>query len=230
MKGLRSAPNARGPSPWRRAAAWLWSGWEWAFVRLFRLYQVPGVSGPLLRFGLRRWRGRPVSLQDGTRIEPGTWVAEVHISSPRIFSHPDAGRVSLSRLVFTLSAEMRAALRAFASELEAGRVGVPIAALYGKTLLHRAAGRLGFEVHDLPDGFSSRLLAWYERWLVTLYHPPAAASGARREGLKVVWMSTDALLRRFGSRAGAAEKGAGGAAFAGACYTAPGNAEEEMPR
>lgn len=188
----RAAPGAL-PGTARLALAWAWSGWEWLFGKLFRLYEVPGRRDAVIRFGFRRWREGPVRLLDGTVVEPGDWVAEVHIHSPRVLQRWVRARGETPRLVATLAAEMRAILAAFAAELESGRLAVPVKALYGKTLLHRAAARLGFEVHDLPGG-GSRLLSLYERWLLLLYHPGGRRRAASPERLRIVWMSRRALL------------------------------------
>jgi len=220
------APARRVRSRWRRLVAWLWSGWEWAFSKLFRLYQVPGAGDGVLRFGFRRWRGPAVRLGDGTVVRRGDWVAEVHIVSPQVLARGDVAGTSLTRLVFVLSAQMRSALQALAREIESGRLKVPIVALYGKTLLHRGAARLGFEVHDLPAGLGSRLLAAYERWLVALYHPLAPGAGAMGERVKMVWLSTGALLRRFGEAAPTMGARAGAQVEGPAWYTAPGDPGE----
>ncbi len=221
--------HARGRgarSRWRHLMARAWSGWEWAFAKLFRLYQVPGAGDGVLRFGFRRWRGPAVRLGDGTVVRRGDWVAEVHITSPRVLARRDVASSSLTRLVFVLSAQMRSALQALAGEIESGRLTVPIVALYGKTLLHRGAARLGFEVHDMPTGIGSRLLAAYERWLVSLYHPLAPGAGAMGERVKIVWLSTGALLRRFGERGPTIGDRTGAQAEAPSWYTAPGNPGE----
>ncbi|MEW6047590.1 MAG: hypothetical protein AB1609_14085 [Bacillota bacterium] len=208
----RAREAAYRPSPAHRLLAHAWSGWEWLFARLYRLYEVPGTEGSALRFGFRRWPGPGVTLQDGTAVRPGDWVAEVHINSPRVMDRWAEAGGSTLRVVAALSSEMRSVLRGLAREIEAGRVSVPVKALYGKTLLHRAAGRLGFEVHDLPDDRSARFLAAYERWLSFLY----AAGGRDRltsaEPLKIIWLSVPELLRRFGGddTPGAARPSQGG--------------------
>lgn len=232
MARERARPVRTALSPGRRLLAWAWSGWEWLFGKLFRLYEVPGCEGSVIRFGFRRWRGPTAALRDGTVVRPGDWVAEVHIHSPRVLARWAEAGGETSRLISLLSVEMRMVLQRLAAELEAGRLAVPVSALYGKTLLHRAAGWLGFEVHDLPSDAGSRLLSLYERWLMALYHPGGRRRAARRERIKIVWMSRRTLMSRFGASPQPAGHLAGPRALPDrrACYTSEGNAREGDPK
>lgn len=227
----RARPGRSELSPGRRLLAWAWSGWEWLFGKLFRLYEVPGCEGSVVRFGFRRWRGPAAALRDGTVVRPGDWVAEVHIHSPRVLARWEQAGGETSRLVFILSVEMRTVLQKLAAELAAGRLAVPISALYGKTLLHRAAGWLGFEVHDLPSDAGSRLLSVYERWLMALYHPGGRRRAARPERIKIVWMSRQALMSRFGASPQPVSHPADRRPLPArpACYTSEGDAREGDP-
>ena len=216
-------------TPGRRLVAWLWSGWEWLFGKLFRLYEVPGCQRSVIRFGFRRWQGPGVALQDGTVVRPGDWVAEVHIHSPRVLARWAEAGGETSRLITMLSVEMRAVLHKLAEQMEAGRLAVPVTALYGKTLLHRAAGWLGFEVHELPSDVGSRLIALYEAWLMWLYHPAGRRRAARPERLKIVWMSRSALLSRYGSLRPTGDEGVRGSTGRRACYTAGSDRGAQSP-
>lgn len=227
-EGVR--PGRFVPTPGRRLLAWLWSGWEWVFGKLFRLYEVPGGEGAVMRFGFRRWRGPAVELQDGTVVRPGDWVGEVHINSPRVLERWAQAGGSTTRLISMLSAEMRMVLQKLAAEVEAGRLAVPITALYGKTLLHRAAGRLGFEVQELAPGLGSRLLSLYERWLMTLYHPTGRRRMAKSEGIKIVWMSRRALSSRFGAAQAPDDARRHRSPKRRGCYATEGNAKEGARR
>lgn len=197
---LRERKAARFTA-WQRVAGSLWRAWEWLFGVIYRLYTVPGDRHGVVRFGFRRWDGEASHLRDGTIVEPGDWVAEVHLNSPRVMEKWVETGGSPAVLVTTLSKELKDTFSALVREWEEGRLPVPVKALYGKTLLHRAVGRVGFEVHDLPDTYSHRWLARYERWLAAMYHPARAGRGGeagRVEPLKIAWMSAGELRRRYG--------------------------------
>lgn len=180
----------------RRVAMALWDRWERLYVRLGRLYEVPGDAGRVFRLGFRRWNGPPVVLSDGTVVQPGDWVAEIHLNSPRFARVWQESGGHAGSAVLRLAAEMRRAMQLLAREVQAGRLPVPAVALFGKTLLDRGLGRLGFELHPLPDTPGHRLLACYERWLLRLYHPEGARYASRRERLQCAWLSRAQLLHR----------------------------------
>lgn len=182
----------------RRVALSLWAVWEWLFARIFRLYEVPGDLRRVVRIGFHRWPGDKVQLQGGCVVRPGDWVGEIHLNSRRFAELWEVTRANPNAQVSRLIREMRFVLSLLAGEAQAARLPVPAVAFYGKTLLHRGATRLGFEVRDLPSTTGHRWLARYERWLLRLYHPRGSRRVRAQEPLRILWLATPELVRRYG--------------------------------
>lgn len=182
----------------RRLALLLWAAWEWLFARAFGLRDIAGDSHQVVRIGFHRWPGGEVRLRGGWVVRRGDWVGELHLNNRRFARLWEESGANPSVQISRLMGELRLALGLLAAQAEAGQLPVPAVAFYGKTLLHRGAGRLGFEVHELPPAPAHRWLARYERWLLRLYHPDGARRARVQEPLRILWMATPELVRRFG--------------------------------
>ncbi|BAS28539.1 polysaccharide deacetylase family protein [Limnochorda pilosa] len=183
-----------------------WNVWERLFARLFRLWAVPAAGDETVRIRFERHRGEPVAFDDGTRIDPGDWVGELHLSSVAVDRGRSAGtgRSELAA-TFDTARRLRRFLGGLAVELERGGVPYPIRAVYGRTLLWRGARRMGFEVRDVPRSLGNRWLQAYMRWLMVLYHPRGGErlkDGSEPLEMKEIWFPTAALRMRYGPGGG----------------------------
>jgi hypothetical protein len=168
---------------------------------LFRLATrsrpLPGSRGTFL-LSIHPYRGRPVSLDEGARVEPGDLVAEIHFWNDHIAAYAAQGTGDLTwRFLRDLRADLRT-LAAAVAQLPAERR--PRAVL-GVTPLADGATRLGFEVRALPGGFERRTLsAWQGRVLGRVFRPIAGRARSAHQSQQV-WLTYERLQRRFGSQA-----------------------------
>ena len=169
----------------------VWLGWERLLTALQRIRPVR--EGSLLRYSVRRYRGRWVRMADGGRVGPGAVILEVHFDNHR-FARLTASGVHPLRLVRLL----REDLHALANLIEGGALG-PVAALHGVTFMAPAAPILGFEARALSRTIHRRLDRYFMAGLVLLYNPRGWESvehhAARWPG--EVWMGAGDLRRRY---------------------------------
>jgi hypothetical protein len=170
-----------------------------ALERVDRMYQRRlGLApvGPLLYLGLARHTGVPCALSDGTRIETGAWVGQLHFNNARAAAveaetRPQAG-IRFARLLrasFTELAERTRVESRFRS----------VQAFEGVTWL-RAHGRgVGFEAHPLPHGPRRWLLAAHFRLLIWAFAPVATRAAMRDVRPHRFRISRRALLASFGA-------------------------------
>jgi hypothetical protein len=169
-----------------------------------RKYQIRPIAdgGYIARLGVIWHRGPRLVLRDGTVINPGDPVGELHIDNKRAAGLHATGKggIRLRREVFRM-------LPVLARELTTRPEYRGINAVFGASLFWDGAGRVGFENRPVP--FFTRLwLGWWERFLMARYHPAGwrrLAEGPRRE-IREVWMTRRALLERYGGE-GARAKG-----------------------
>jgi len=163
-----------------------------------RRYQIRpiGEGGYVVRMGVILHRGRRLVLGDGTVVNPGDPVGELHIDNRRTAALHSEGRGGLRfrREVFRL-------LPVLANDLATRPEYHAINAVCGASLFWAEATRAGFEYRPFPP-FTRWWLTWWERFLMARYHPMGRqrlAEGQRTE-LRQVWITRRTLLERYGSR------------------------------
>jgi MFS family permease len=181
------------------------------FLRFWRLYErislallrprpIPGAPSGIFLVRFARYHGRPITLPDGTPVRRGDRIVELHLLNATV------PQVASSASAFALVREMAADLGALATWSHMPDFPGDARALYGLTLLGRAAGRLGFTVRERPRTLMARLDRLFMTGLLALYSPEGLAR--LRRGTTYgsfpmeVWMSRAELVRRYGAPGG----------------------------
>jgi hypothetical protein len=196
LGGWRLAGAARAGHP--RGVLRLWAAFEWLELRLRTSHAIPNTQGGLFRVEFWRYRGRTITLPDGVEVRRGDRVAVPH------FQNRALARLTEQSLTWRLLRLMTLDLRALAAWAATPDFPPGVKALFGVTLIYRAAPRLGFTVRARPH----TLKAWLDRefmlGLLALYHPwgtERLLAGRTRETWPAeVWMSLGELARRYGAR------------------------------
>lgn len=180
-----------------------WPFYERLWGTLHRMRPVPGAPQGLLRVEFYRWRGRPITLPDGTRIQRGDRIAELHINNHVI------ARLAQEGHALRLLPLFAASFRALAAWSRKPTFPTDVRAIYGFTLLGRAAGRLGFTLRDRPPTIHTRLDRFFMTGLLALYNPEGTERlrhGRTYGSFPVeIWMSRTELLRRYGQQESGAQ-------------------------
>jgi MFS family permease len=172
-----------------------WPFWERLMLTLWPVTPIPDTPHGLLGIHLARFRGRAITLPDGTRVERGTLIAELHFNNARVSAAISA--VSPWRLTRMIGEDM-AALARWATP--PGELALADA-LMGVTLIGRASPRLGFIIRERPVTIYARFERFFMDGLLAMYNPEGVERlkrGATYSTYPVeVWMSRADLLRRY---------------------------------
>lgn len=174
-----------------------WPFWEHLTNSLWRLQPVPHAPYDLLKIRFTRYNGRAIDLPDGTHVDRGDSIIELHFRNRGFL---EVGEKTPAWKYMQLIGQNLSALAQWMQEPD-----FPAAphAIYGMTLLYRGAPRLGFMLRPRPKSLRAYLERFYMTGLLVLYH--------RRGGARLlqgttygtysqeVWMSRAKLLARYGS-------------------------------
>lgn len=178
--------------------------WDWYERRWADWFRVEPVSDDgAVALSVTRYRGPAVRLRDGTEIQDGELVGELHLSRDRLLRlHRD---LPPREVVFALRRDIEGGLRALAALVAEHPRYRHLQAFHAVSLFWRETKVLGFEPRPMEQSWSRRLFGWYLRMLLARDHP----LGRRRlqRGLRdvgIVWVSRSTILNRYG--AGATER------------------------
>jgi MFS family permease len=174
----------------------VWPIWEAIMQRFQPIGAIPDAPHGLFRMRAARYHGRPITLADGTHVARGDAIVEIHFNNRKLSEV--VGSTSTWRLARMLGEDLQALAHWMS---ESAQNDTP-RAVYGVTVLNRAAPRLGFLVRPRPQGIYTWLEGLFMTGLLALYHP----KGTQRLGQGTtygvapaeVWMSRDELIRRYG--------------------------------
>jgi hypothetical protein len=162
----------------------------------------PLEGNSIISVEIRHHKGCSIKLEDGCEVRPGDPVIKLHLNNAWIAERwrlrSRSGTKSFPRgLVYYF----RDGLRLLATEVADGKYG-GIVAVYGWTAFYTHAGRLGFQVIDLPNTLRIKLARLHISALMQTNHIPwFKRHTPSRESVQVkgVWLSRAELLKIHGS-------------------------------
>jgi hypothetical protein len=150
---------------------------------------------------VRRHSGCPIMLEDGCEVGPGDSVIKLHFNdawiAEKLRSSSGSGVRGLPRGIFYY---FKDGLQLLATEVADGKYG-GIVAVYGWTVFHAHASRLGFQVIDLPNTLRIKMARLHIAALMQSHNVPwfkRHVTSRKSVKIKAVWLSRAALLKIHG--------------------------------
>lgn len=186
--------------PWpKRLLLTIWLAWEWCFQKLFQIEPVVHDQS-LLKLRIRKYRGsQPLMLADGEQIRQGDNIVELHFDNEMLIQM-GAGSKSPVQLAIQIIRGTEILLPQIFQILSTDPKYKDVKGLYGISMIHRGAGKLGFTVLNMPRGVFSRMTRLYLRLLLYVMHPKGKERLQENPELlvpKIIAMSKKELLNRY---------------------------------
>ncbi len=176
-------------------------GWERVFELFSRLRSNYAGEFGICKMFVTKYRGKSMQCEDGTWIQDGDWIGELHLDNRQILAMLQSNEAN--RVALKVARLARNAMRQICAEMQKNPQLSQVKALQGITLLHRGITHgLGFETHRVEQGAFRTLTTSYLRLLLTVFHP---SNRKRITGhtdklipMKLV-MTRASLFRQFGT-------------------------------
>ncbi|MEO2211249.1 polysaccharide deacetylase family protein [Paenibacillus amylolyticus] len=184
---------------WKRIVVALWLGWEKLFHWVYHL-RTASPEDPMLHFRSRVYHGARVEMNDGSVIQNGDPVIELHFDNQKLFELGVTSRSSMHlaiRMIRTMEQQLPDLARMVALEPELRSAK----AIYGVSMINRGPEKFGFTIQELPPGPFSAASKVYLKLLLSVIHPAGTKRLKQRtEQLvpKMIAMPLDLLLERYG--------------------------------
>jgi hypothetical protein len=135
-------------------------------------------------------------LPDNAEIRPGAMLGELHCNNGAILKLVNRGGNPF--------AACREDLKSLSNWIMQDAIGHQIKALYGSTILSKAASRLGFVVREQPVTLALRMEKFFFKGLLVLYNQEGLVRILRGRTADRypanAWMSRSEFLRRYSNR------------------------------
>lgn len=178
--------------------SWLWRCGDFLYRWTHGLTDPAAEVGPVLRVQVKPYRGTPLALADGSLIRPGDPIGVIHLNNECVSAlHGDGAGSRWAGLAFRRA--FHASLETLAEHARDAPRYRAVRGFTATTIFHHGTEWIGFEVRPLSRPLLSRLVAAYQRRLLTQFHP----LGRRRPGrprfadAKQIWISREELIRRY---------------------------------
>lgn len=181
----------------------LWLGWETLFHKMLRLKAVDVAGAPFMHYRLMTYKGQELPLENGELLRSGDLFVELHFDNKKLSEIAFASRNPLAVAIKVIR-EVEKALPRLAKMLQDEAEAGQIKAIQGITMINRGADKLGFTIHDLPNGLFKKSTKVYLDILMKVLTPvqnQAASTETARarteEEPKILLMSAQYLTEHF---------------------------------
>ncbi|GMK41574.1 hypothetical protein PCCS19_46310 [Paenibacillus sp. CCS19] len=159
------------PSRFKRVLIWLWLRWEGLFHRVFRTKPI-GSPSPSFHYRLIQYHGASLDIGSGQTLLNGDSIVELHFDNKVLaeIAHKSASPIAAAiRLVRMVEKQLPTIAEVLSRDPKAREAKT----LYGVTMIHRGATKLGFSVHELPAGLFASMSKLYLKVLMRVLTPTA---------------------------------------------------------
>ncbi|GKX28375.1 hypothetical protein SH1V18_08550 [Vallitalea longa] len=159
------------------------------YIKTHNLIFIPGSEYNYIYLDIDKYKGKPVTLSDGTSIKKGDMVIEIHVNNDTV------DEVPVRKVIKVFYSETLA----LAKQLKSNDEFKDIKAIFGRTVLAPLTKRLGFDVFEMKSGYMKRFLKIWDNLIKIVFSSTKKDKVKFREPQEV-WMSRDAIINKLGEK------------------------------
>lgn len=201
MMAKESKSKVKKVSLLKRMLVSVWLLWEKGFHALFSLETVT-PDDPMLHFRKRAYTGKPVVMEDGTLLDKGDQVLELHFDNRKLYQIGSRSRSEM-QLAIQMIRAVQKDLPTLANMVLERPEFKEVRGLYGVSMISRGPEQFGFHVLDLPSGLFASSTRLYLKLLLSVIHPKGQArlkEGSQVLEPKMLMMPVEVLIERYAEK------------------------------
>ncbi len=173
--------------------------WEKIFEQIANIKTVENSPYDLLRMTVHPYTGQPTTLADGTQLNRGDYVIELHISNLTL-AKGKVGDVKVAGNIRLLPL-FREEMHNLAQLASQGKLDPRAKVIWGVTMMGPGLKRLGFELKPMEDLPNAGFLVLWMNFLKWVFSPSRSKASpkhrSKQKGCQY-FMSVDRLIKRYG--------------------------------
>ncbi|QSZ28133.1 hypothetical protein ACETAC_04595 [Aceticella autotrophica] len=148
---------------------YLWSLWEDLFAKINGIQDINGGNFAL-RIAVKKYRGKDMTLNDGTLLKHGERYIELHLNN-KFFSKISSHNSSSVYLGITAVKELKKSLHLLKKIINENPEFFDINVFMAYSLFYRGIDKLGFEIREIRSPLVRYIFSIYEKLLLLIFHP-----------------------------------------------------------
>ncbi len=176
---------------------WLWLTIDRILKVLYQIKPVQSGGDGILGINIRRHLGPRIILSDGTQVNHGDRVLEIHLNSTWFQKRRDLKK--LGNWDWEVIKAMSLDLITLANKIH-GNKRLSTLPLHGVTFLAAGAERLGFQPMHLADNWNLKLQRFYQLKVMKCYYLNTRSKSKTVEKpliLRGIWLSSGEFFKKY---------------------------------